>query len=162
MNKTGLSIIILISVFLLGVLAYSFIGRSQTQSAADRAQNTNQLDATTEEASSSAQDEQVKIEDLTIGEGKEAKSGDTVTVNYKGTLPDGTQFDSSYDRNEPFTTQIGVGDVIKGWDQGIPGMKVGGKRRLTIPPSLGYGSTGQGAIPPNSTLIFEVELVDVK
>ena len=104
----------------------------------------------------------VKIEDITVGEGREVKSGDTVVMNYKGTLTDGTQFDSSYDRGEPFATQIGVGQVIQGWDQGIPGMKVGGKRRLTIPPELGYGAANVGTIPPNSTLIFEVELLEIK
>jgi FKBP-type peptidyl-prolyl cis-trans isomerase len=104
----------------------------------------------------------VTIEDLVVGTGKEAKSGDIVVVNYKGTLENGTQFDSSYDRGEPLTTSIGEGRVIKGWDEGIPGMKVGGKRKLTIPPELGYGDRDMGSIPPNSTLIFEVELVDVK
>ena len=105
---------------------------------------------------------EVKIEDITLGEGEEVKSGDTVVVQYRGTLTDGTQFDSSYERNEPFTTRIGVGDVIQGWDQGIPGMKVGGKRKLTIPPQLGYGEQVNGAIPANSTLLFEVELLEIK
>ena len=104
----------------------------------------------------------LQMEDLIVGTGQEAKSGDTVTVNYLGTLENGTKFDSSYDRNQPFTTQIGVGQVIKGWDEGIVGMKVGGKRKLIIPPSLGYGSQDMGSIPPNSTLIFEVELLQVK
>lgn len=105
----------------------------------------------------------LKIEDIIVGQGAEAKSGDTVTVNYLGTLLDGTKFDSSYDRNAPFTTQIGVGQVIKGWDEGIVGMKVGGKRKLIIPPDLGYGAQGAGdSIPPNSTLIFEVEFLGVK
>jgi len=104
----------------------------------------------------------LQIQDLTVGMGQEVKSGDTVTVNYLGTLQDGIKFDSSYDRNQPFTTQIGVGQVIKGWDEGIVGMKVGGKRKLTIPPALGYGNQPTGSIPPNSTLIFEVELVGVK
>ncbi len=114
----------------------------------------------TQQSSSKAK---VKIEEITEGSGKEAKSGDTVVVNYKGTLQNGSVFDSSYDRKEPFTTKIGTGSVIKGWDEGIPGMKVGGKRRLTIPPELGYGAQGAGdKIPPNSILIFEVELVDVK
>lgn len=103
------------------------------------------------------------IEDIKVGDGTEAKSGDTVVMNYSGTLTDGTKFDSSYDRNEPFTTKIGVGQVIKGWDQGVPGMKIGGKRKLTIPPDLGYGSQGAGSvIPPNATLVFEVELLEVK
>lgn len=104
----------------------------------------------------------LQIEDQTVGTGKETKSGDTVTVNYLGTLENGTKFDSSYDRNQPFTTQIGVGQVIQGWDEGIVGMKVGGKRKLTIPPALGYGSQAAGSIPANSTLIFEVELLGVK
>jgi peptidylprolyl isomerase len=104
----------------------------------------------------------LQIQDITVGTGVEAKSGDTITVNYLGTLTNGTKFDSSYDRNQPFTTQIGVGQVIKGWDEGMVGMKVGGKRKLTIPASLGYGSQDMGSIPPNSTLIFEVELLSVK
>lgn len=106
--------------------------------------------------------EKLKIEDIKVGNGKEVKNGDTVVINYLGTLPDGTKFDSSYDRGEPFETQIGIGRVIKGWDIGVVGMKVGGKRKLTIPPSLGYGQQTVGSIPANSTLIFEVELVDVK
>ena len=107
--------------------------------------------------------EKVKIEDITEGTGEPVKSGDTVVINYRGMLEDGTQFDSSYDRGQPFTTQIGVGRVIQGWDQGIPGLKVGGKRKLTIPSSLGYGETGAPpSIPPNATLIFEVELVGIE
>lgn len=113
-------------------------------------------------AAQQATNEKVTSEDLVVGEGAEATPTSTVVVNYKGTLEDGTQFDSSYDRGEPFETPLGVGAVIQGWDQGIPGMKVGGKRKLTIPASLGYGAQGQGSIPPNSTLIFEVELLEVK
>lgn len=104
----------------------------------------------------------LKIEDTTVGTGPEVKSGDTVVMHYKGTLPDGTQFDSSYDRGEPYETQIGAGTVIKGWDIGVVGMKVGGKRKLTVPPSLGYGAQAIGSIPANSTLIFELELVGIK
>ncbi len=126
------------------------------------APKTSNITTTPQEAVPTQATEKVKIEDLTVGTGKEAKTGDTVVVNYKGTLEDGKQFDSSYDRNEPFTTKLGDGSVIKGWDQGIPGMKVGGKRKLTIPPSLGYGAQANGNIPANSTLIFEVELMDVK
>ena len=107
-------------------------------------------------------DEKLEIKDLTVGTGAEAVAGKKVTVNYVGTLTNGTKFDSSYDRNEPFTFNLGAGDVIKGWDQGVAGMKVGGKRKLTIPPSLGYGSQDLGTIPPNSTLIFEVELLKVE
>ena len=106
---------------------------------------------------------ELKIEDLKIGTGPEVKTGDTVSINYLGTLENGTKFDSSYDRGQPFETQIGVGRVIKGWDQGVPGMKVGGKRKLTIPSDLAYGSRGAGSvIPPDATLIFEVELIGIK
>lgn len=104
----------------------------------------------------------LKIDDIKVGSGDEVKSGDAVVINYLGTLTNGTKFDSSYDRGEPFETQIGTGQVIKGWDLGVVGMKVGGKRKLTIPPSLGYGDQAQGPIPANSTLIFEVELVEIK
>ena len=101
------------------------------------------------------------IEDIINGEGDEASSGKTVTVNYTGILEDGTQFDTSIGR-APFSFPLGAGRVIKGWDEGVAGMKVGGKRKLTIPPELGYGSRGAGnVIPANATLIFEVELLKV-
>ncbi len=103
------------------------------------------------------------VEDLKIGSGNEVKTGDNISIHYVGTLENGTKFDSSYDRGSPFETQIGVGQVIKGWDEGVVGMKIGGKRKLIIPPEFGYGSRGAGnIIPPNSTLIFEVELIDIK
>lgn len=107
--------------------------------------------------------EQLKIEDEKIGTGAEAVSGKKITVNYSGTLTDGTKFDSSYDRGTPFSFTLGAGEVIQGWDKGFAGMKVGGKRKLTIPSSLGYGAQGAGGlIPPNATLIFEVELLKVE
>ncbi|MFV1917296.1 MAG: FKBP-type peptidyl-prolyl cis-trans isomerase [Patescibacteria group bacterium] len=105
----------------------------------------------------------MEIEDLVEGSGDEAKDGNKVTLHYTGTLTDGTKFDSSLDRDEPFTFILGEGEVIKGWDQGVAGMKVGGKRKLTIPPELGYGDRGAGDdIPPGATLIFEVELLKVE
>lgn len=109
-----------------------------------------------------AEEKELKIEEIKVGKGPEVKDGDTVVVHYSGTLEDGTKFDSSYDRKQPFETKIGVGYVIKGWDMGIPGMKAGGKRKLTIPYQLGYGKYGTGGIPGFATLIFEVELVKIK
>jgi FKBP-type peptidyl-prolyl cis-trans isomerase len=107
--------------------------------------------------------EELIVEDLTVGNGDEAVSGKSVTVHYTGTLTDGTKFDSSVDRGAPFTFALGTGEVIPGWDQGVAGMKVGGKRKLTIPSSLGYGESGAGdVIPPNATLIFEIELLKVE
>jgi FKBP-type peptidyl-prolyl cis-trans isomerase len=104
----------------------------------------------------------LQIEDLVVGSGREAKAGDVVEVHYTGWLVDGKKFDSSVGR-EPFSFDLGAGQVIQGWDRGVAGMKVGGKRKLTIPPELGYGSRGfPGAIPPQSTLVFEVELLDVR
>jgi FKBP-type peptidyl-prolyl cis-trans isomerase len=104
----------------------------------------------------------VEMQDSVVGKGAEAVNGKSVTVHYTGTLKDGTKFDSSVDRKEPFTFTLGAGQVIKGWEQGILGMKVGGKRKLTIPPELAYGANAVGAIPANSTLIFDVELLEVK
>src|SRR4030081_2087595 len=105
----------------------------------------------------------LKYEDLVEGKGDAAKMGETVSVHYPGWLTDGEKFDSSKDRGQPFSFPLGAGRVIKGWDEGVQGMKVGGKRTLVIPPDLGYGARGApGAIPPNATLKFEVELLEVK
>ena len=104
----------------------------------------------------------LKYEDLVEGEGKVAEANQKVSVHYTGWLTDGTKFDSSLDRSDPFSFPLGGGRVIRGWDEGVQGMKVGGKRKLTIPPQLGYGSAGAGGvIPPNATLVFEVELLEI-
>ena len=105
----------------------------------------------------------LKSEDLLVGNGDEATTGKTVSVHYTGTLMDGSKFDSSIDRGKPFEFQLGAGRVIKGWDQGVVGMKVGGKRKLTIPSDLAYGARGfPTVIPPDSTLVFEIELLGVR
>lgn len=106
----------------------------------------------------------LQITDEVVGTGEEAVAGSTVSVNYVGTLENGKKFDSSYDRNQPFSFVLGAGQVIKGWDEGVAGMKIGGKRKLVIPPALAYGNqdVGNGLIPANSTLVFEVELLGIQ
>lgn len=143
-------ILIAVGILVLGVAAYFMFGLNQ-KSVPQKAQ-----------APTTTTPTDLKIEDIKEGTGPAVKSGDTVKIHYTGTLQDGTKFDSSYDRGEPFETQIGVGQVIKGWDEGVVGMKVGGKRKLIIPPSMGYGDRDMGSIPPNSTLLFDVELVEIK
>ncbi len=119
---------------------------------ANRTKNATTLDVTT-----------LQIEDIVTGSGAEAKTGDFVVVHYTGWLTDGTKFNSSVDRGSPFSFTLGQGEVIQGWDQGVAGMKVGGKRKLTIPPDLAYGAGGAGGvIPPNATLVFEVELLEIR
>jgi len=103
---------------------------------------------------------ELEIEDQIVGDGDEAVAGQTVEVHYTGWLTDGTKFDSSHDRNQTFSFKLGAGQVISGWDQGVAGMKIGGTRKLTIPPDMGYGERGAGGvIPPNATLVFKVELI---
>lgn len=146
---------IFVGVAILGVVAFFAFGFYQGSPIQKSTETTTQT-------TQSPQATELKIEDTQVGNGAEVKSGDTISIHYKGTLTDGTVFDSSYDRGEPFETQIGVGQVIEGWDKGVVGMKVGGKRKLTIPPAMGYGEQATGKIPPNSTLIFEVELLEIK
>ena len=102
----------------------------------------------------------LQFTDEIVGQGEQAKSGQTVSVHYTGWLTDGKKFDSSKDRGQPFKFKLGAGNVIRGWDEGVAGMKVGGKRKLVIPPELGYGARGAAGVrPPNATLVFEVELL---
>jgi len=148
-SKAGVYLIIL--VFIVPIIILLLLGKVSKQTPTPSATITE------------SKMEELKIEEMVVGTGDEAVNGKKVTVNYSGTLINGTKFDSSYDRGVPFSFNLGAGEVIKGWDQGVTGMKVGGKRKLTIPSSLGYGVTGAGGvIPPNATLIFEVELLKVE
>lgn len=122
-----------------------------------------ELEAALKDATTSS-GELVKLvtDDVRIGTGDEVKKGDTLTVHYVGTTQDGVRFDSSYERGSPYSFTVGAGTVIKGWDEGLLGMKVGGQRILVIPPSMGYGSMQVGSIPPNSPLVFSVELLKIE
>lgn len=163
-----LAVVVAVAFLFFGPNVFRPFGGAPTESAA--ATGENQPMATSSDQNpqnpSGATNEQLPdkltITDETVGTGAEAKAGDTVTVNYVGMLPDGTVFDASAKHGQPFSFQLGAHQVIAGWDQGLVGMKVGGKRKLVIPPDLAYGSQGAGGvIPPNATLIFEVELVKV-
>ncbi len=156
MNKSEIIILIIFFVLVCGFFYFLLNMGSQESSAS-------LSDSIVVQQSNEESKPELKIETMEQGQGQEVKRGDFITVHYTGYLEDGTKFDSSVDRGQPFELQIGVGQVIQGWDQGIIGMKVGEKRKLTIPPELGYGSAGAGGvIPPNATLIFEVELLEIK
>jgi len=135
--------------------------KTETSTDATQAQNAGQGSTATSQAPAG---DSVKIDEIKAGTGAEATAGKTISVHYTGTLAaDGKKFDSSVDRGQPFQFILGAGQVIRGWDMGLMGMKVGGKRKLTIPASLGYGERGAGnVIPPNAILVFEVELLGVK
>ncbi|HUY69867.1 MAG TPA: FKBP-type peptidyl-prolyl cis-trans isomerase [Candidatus Tyrphobacter sp.] len=160
MNKNKKSLGLILIAVAIGAAIFVFFGERR----AVNKNNQNPVESIKQTKDMPTETNGLQITDEIIGTGAEAKAGDTVTVNYVGTLTDGKKFDSSYDRNEPFSFVLGAGQVIKGWDEGVAGMKVGGKRRLVIPPDLAYGnqSIGNGLIPANSTLIFEVELLAVK
>jgi len=146
--KKIIFVIVLLTITL--VLYFSFKNKDQENEINNMENNT-----------SLEQNQGLIIETLKQGSGEEIKNNDKATVHYTGTLEDGTKFDSSLDRGTPFSFILGAGRVIKGWDLGVLGMKVGEKRKLTISPELGYGAAGVGSIPGNSTLIFEVELLSI-
>jgi FKBP-type peptidyl-prolyl cis-trans isomerase len=154
------------NMIILSLLTLAFASACTKKEESETAQNTTAAQTTTAQtaASPAAASNEPKLEstDTVVGKGAEAVAGKTVFVLYKGTLSDGTVFDSAQDPKSAFSFQLGAGNVIPGWEKGIPGMKVGGKRKLVIPPEMAYGPNGVGKIPPNSTLTFEVELLDVK
>ncbi len=156
---------VIIGVLILIIFAYFIFGFSGSAPAASTTDQESSTVTQTipSQTAPTTSNEKLQIVDEKVGTGEAIKKGDTVEIKYTGTLTNGTVFDSTDKHGgTPFETQIGVGQVIKGWDEGIIGMKVGGKRKLTIPPSLGYGDQAAGSIPPNSTLIFQVELVGIK
>lgn len=162
-NIAVISAIVVAALFFTGAITWLNIGSSPDTNQAQVSENqpideSLQVSTTTNTMTNN----ELKIEDVVVGTGAEAVSGKEVTVNYTGKFVDGKVFDSSIPRGEPFTFTLGGGQVIKGWDIGVAGMKVGGKRILTIPSSLGYGPNTYGPIPGGSTLIFEVELLGVK
>jgi len=160
-ERKNVLIFIAIGIVVVGAIIY-YSSATDMQESAEQQSNKQQAEITMDTKLQTLPDG-LQIADLAVGTGNEAMSGKMVTVHYTGTLTDGVKFDSSLDRGTPFTFTLGVGQVIRGWDEGVMGMKVGGKRKLVIPPDLGYGSQGiGGVIPPNATLIFEVELLDVK
>ncbi len=150
-------IILIIIILIIFVFGFYFLSPNQKE---DKIQESNQP----QEMIPDNKNQDLQIEILEQGEGEEVKSGDNIAVHYTGLLENGTKFDSSLDRGKPFVFTLGIGKVIKGWDLGILGMRVGGKRKLVIPPELGYGKTGTpgGPIPPDATLIFEVELLSIE
>ncbi len=153
MNKIVIAIIIVLVLVGLGIGVYFFMMKNNTAAPGTNQGNTN---------AQNYEIQGMKVETVKQGVGNEAKAGDSVTVNYVGTLSDGKKFDSSIDRNAPFTFILGKGTVIKGWDLGLVGMKVGEKRKLTIPPDLAYGANGfPPIIPKSATLTFEVELLKI-
>ena len=172
-NKNVLFIAGVLAFITLGLFAISFIGNGQSAQSATAAQQSAAapqplpgMEATppAANANAAASASGLQIIDQVVGTGAQPQVGQTVIVNYTGYLDNGTKFDSSFDRNQPFEFVLGAGQVIRGWDEGIGTMKVGGKRRLIIPPELAYGAqgAGNGAIPPNARLTFDVELIGVK
>lgn len=149
----GVALVVTFGMLFLG--NYIFNGARASQQSDDQAVQNGNTSETFDSAG-------LEVSDIVLGTGKEVRSGDAVSVHYVGSFLSGKQFDSSYERGEPLTFKVGSGQLIKGFDRGVVGMQVGGKRKLTIPPELGYGKQVIGEIPANSTIVFEVELVGIE
>lgn len=159
-KRHGWTWLLTISLLVVGLLTVLLAGCASNPAGSSSTTNTDQGDSDLETITTASG---LQYQDIVVGSGAAAKPGDIVSVHYTGWLEDGTKFDSSLDRNTPFEFQLGAGRVIAGWDEGVAGMQVGGKRKLIIPAELGYGSRGAGnIIPANATLIFEVELLEIK
>ena len=163
MNKTIIGIAVVLVLAIAGYFVWMKQHEGTNPETQSSVQGITQSESPAQGSSTASADKDLKIEDLKVGSGDEAISGKSVNVHYTGWLTNGKEFDSSRKSGQPFTFQLGAGQVIPGWDQGVAGMKVGGKRKLTIPSHLAYGEHGAGnVIPPNATLVFEVELLEVK
>jgi len=159
MNKTLITYLVIACII---VPIFFVLILKENKGTEDKTFESTHVEQEEENNTKNMEDQKLKVEVLQEGTGAEAKNGDNVSVHYVGTLEDGTKFDSSIDKGEPFSFNLGAGQVIKGWDLGVLGMKIGEKRKLTIPSDLAYGDDGiPNAIPPKSTLIFEVELLGI-
>lgn len=159
MNKNAI-ITLVVGVVVLVVVVVA-LAKNQASQGDLNSQSTQESSTSQSAQQEETMSGELEIEDVVVGDGEEAVAGKEVTVHYTGTFTNGEKFDSSVDRGQPFTFKLGAGNVIQGWDQGVAGMKVGGKRKLTIPPELGYGPNDYGSIPGGSTLLFDVELLEV-
>lgn len=163
-HRSVLAVLVLTAVLALSFALVGCSSKGDASSSAGEATSKTASPSTNsgESDNGMTQASELLIEDITVGTGAEATAGRLATVHYTGWLTNGVQFDSSLSRNKPYQFIVGAGDVIAGWDQGVAGMKVGGKRKLTIPAELAYGNRAVGAIPAGSTLVFEVELLEVQ
>ena len=160
--KKFLKLRYLLLLFIVGIAGLIVASNYQSIGSAPEPRPKNNRIGSSSAASSMPKTSTLNITELKVGDGRELKKGDEATFHYIGTLQDGTEFDSSVRRDKPFSVTIGAGQVIKGWDEGLPGMKVGGKRKLLIPSPAAYGATARPGIPANSDLTFEVELLAIK
>jgi len=154
--------LVVLAIIVIAVAKMQGDGDVRSTNNTDSSTSTSTSTNTNTQQEANTMSEELKVEDEVVGEGEEAVAGKKVTVHYTGTFTNGSKFDSSVDRGTPFSFTLGAGEVIAGWDQGVAGMKVGGKRKLTVPSDLAYGPNDYGSIPGGSTLLFDVELLAVE